>query len=105
MGSLALNNNKSLELKKHVNAIHCTNNLTLVQRKLFNALLFNAYPELPYKQQFKIKGKDLYKLIGYNSKDTAKLKEALFGLISIAIEWNVIDCSTGKEKNGKPAQF
>lgn len=105
MGSLALNNNKSLELKKHVNAIHCTNNLTLVQRKLFNALLFNAYPELPYKQQFKIKGKDLYKLIGYNSKDTAKLKEALFGLISIAIEWNVIDCSTGKEKKWKASSI
>lgn len=103
MRNLATNN--SLELKKHVNAIHCTNNLSLVQRKLFNALLFNAYSELPHKQQFEIKGKDLYKLIGYNSKDTAKLKEALFGLITIAIEWNVIDCSTGQEKKWKASSI
>ncbi|HAT8251607.1 TPA: RepB family plasmid replication initiator protein [Legionella pneumophila] len=104
MGSVAINN-KSLELKKHVNAIHCSNNLSLVQRKLFNALLFNAYPDLPYKQQFEIKGKDLYQLIGYNSKDTAKLKEALIGLITIAIEWNVIDCSTGQEKKWKASSI
>lgn len=96
---------KSLQLKKHINAIHCSNNLTLVQRKLFNALLFNAYPDLPHKQQFEIKGKDLYHLIGYNSKDTAKLKDALLGLITIAIEWNVIDCSTGQEKKWKASSI
>ena len=39
-------NSRELELKKHINAIHCTNNLSLLQRKLFNALLFNAYPNL-----------------------------------------------------------
>ena len=106
MVSTALkNNNKNIELKKHVNAIHCSNNLTLVQRKLFNALLFNAYPELPYKQTFEIKGKDLYKLIGYNSKDTGKLKDALLGLITIAIEWNVIDFSTGHEKKWKASSI
>ena len=105
MGNVALKNNKPLELKKHVNAIHCSNNLTLVQRKLFNALLFNAYPDLPHKQTFEIKGKDLYRLIGYNSKDTGKLKDALLGLITIAIEWNVIDCSTGQEKKWKASSI
>lgn len=100
-----ITNNKSLELKKHINAIHCSNNLSLVQRKLFNALLYNAYPDLPYKQQFEIRGKDLYQLIGYNSNDTAKLKEALIGLITIAIEWNVIDCSTGQEKKWKASSI
>ncbi len=100
MGSVAISN-KQFELKKHINTIHCSNNLSLVQRKLFNALLFNAYPDLPYKQQFEIRGKDLCQLIGYNSKDTAKLKEALIGLITIAIEWNIICCSTGQEKKWK----
>ena len=104
MVSVALNN-KNIELKKHVNAIHCSNNLTLVQRKLFNALLFNAYPNLPHKQTFEIKGKDLYNLIGYNSKDTGKLKDALLGLITIAIEWNVIDCSSGQEKKWKASSI
>ena len=105
MDSMALKKTKTFELKKHVNAIHCTNNLTLVQRKLFNALLFNAYPDLPHKQIFEIKGKDLCTLIGYNSKDTGKLKEALLGLITIAIEWNVIDCSTGHEKKWKASSI
>ena len=105
MANTTLQSNKKIELKKHVNAIHCSNNLTLVQRKLFNALLFNAYPDLSFKQIFEIKGKDLYKLIGYNSKDTGKLKDALLGLITLTIEWNVIDCSTGQEKKWKASSI
>ncbi|PNT87813.1 repA protein [Coxiella burnetii] len=103
--NLAVATDKRVELKKHVNAIHCSNNLTLVQRKLFNALLFNAYPELPYKLKFQISAKDLCKLIGYNSNDYGKLKRALLGLITTAIEWNVIDCDTGKEKNWKASSI
>lgn len=105
MSNLALKQRNTLELKKHVNAIHCSNNLTLVQRKLFNALLFNAYPALPHKQKFEIRSKDLCSLIGYNSKDIGKLKNALLGLITIAIEWNVIDCSTGQEKKWKASSI
>ena len=103
--NLALTHPKKYELKKHINAIHCSNNLSLLQRKLFNALLFNAYSDLPYKQTFQIKGKDLYNLIGYNSKDSAKLKASLLGLITIAIEWNVIDCVTGQEKKWKASSI
>lgn len=88
---------KRRELKKHVNAIHCTNNLTLVQRKLFNALLFQAYSKLPHQSRFEIRARDLCVLIGYNSNDYKKLKNALLGLVSIAIEWNVINCATGEE--------
>jgi len=92
------NHSNFIELKKHINTIHCSNNLTLIQRKLFNALLFNAYPELPHKQKFQIKIKDLSLLIGYNSKDTVTLKNALLGLITTAIEWNIIDDKSGQEK-------
>lgn len=103
--NLAIVTDKRVELKKHVNAIHCSNNLTLVQRKLFNALLFNAYPELPHKPRFQISAKELCRLIGYNSNDYGKLKKALFGLITIAIEWNVIDCESGKEKKWKASSI
>lgn len=82
------------ELKKHVNAIHCTNNLSLIQRKLFNALLFNAYSELPHKSQFQITARSLCKLIGYNSNDYDKLKKSLLALMTVAIEWNIVDYST-----------
>ena len=92
----AIKSEKSLELKKHINAIHCTNNLTLVQRKLFNALLFNAYAELPHKAQFEIPVRALCALIGYNSNDYGKLKKALLSLMTVALEWNVIDYSSSE---------
>lgn len=96
-----MNAEKQLELKKHVNTIHCSNNLTLVQRKLFNALLYNAYADLPYKSSFNIRARNLCELIGYNSNDVAKLKKALLGLITTALEWNVVDSLTGKEGKWK----
>lgn len=96
----AIKSEKSLELKKHINAIHCTNNLTLVQRKLFNALLFNAYAELPHKAQFEVPARALCALIGYNSNDYGKLKKALLALMTVALEWNVIDYSSS-DSSGK----
>lgn len=87
-----------LELKKHIYAIHCTNNLTLVQRKLFNALLFNAYKDLPYKNKFEIPVRRLCDLIGYNSKDFKNLKNLLKALVTTALEWNVIDYESPKIK-------
>lgn len=92
-------------LKKHVNAIHCSNNLSLIQRKIFNSLLFNAYPDLPYKQQFEIKTKDLSKLIGFNSNDMGLLKSSLLGLITTSIEWNVIDATGQGEKKWKASSI
>jgi hypothetical protein len=78
------------ELKKHINAIHCTNDLRLVQRKLFNALLYNAYADLPKQSQFEISARELCKLIGYNSNDHKNLKKAVLELVTTAIEWDVI---------------
>ncbi len=86
----------NLELKKHINLIHCSNNLTLVQRKLFNALLFNAYPELAFKQQFCIKTKKLCEMVGYKSNDYKSIKKALLGLMVVTIEWNVIGYNSCK---------
>ncbi len=103
--NLSVFEEKQFELKKHVNAIHCTNNLSLVQRKLFNALLFNAYPTLLHQSRFQILAKEVCALIGYNSNDYAKLKRALLGLITVAVEWNIIDCDTGIEKKWKASSI
>lgn len=78
-------------LKKHVHVIHSSCNYTLVQRKLVNALLFNAYNNLSNECAYSIKTKDLCELIGYGSRDIAKLKKSLKGLLSTVVEWNVID--------------
>ena len=83
--------NNIVEIKKHVSAIHSSNNISLVQRKVFNVLLYNAYHDLPKKSQYEIPVKLLAELIGYDSNDQKKLKNSLMGLITTAIEWNVLD--------------
>ena len=60
---------QSFELKKHVGTIHSSSHLTLVQRKIANALLFNAYDRLLERDEFQIHITELCQLIGYDSKD------------------------------------
>lgn len=82
---------KSLELKKHVALIHSTNKLTLLERKIANALLYNAYENLLTQHEHQIHIPSLCVLIGYNSKDFKTIKKSLISLISTVIEWNLID--------------
>jgi hypothetical protein len=88
---------KKAEVKKHVAAIHCSNTLSLLQRKISNALLYHAYPELLGQEEHEITVKQLCNIIGYNGNNHAVIKEALKGLIATLIEWNVIDNVTGEE--------
>jgi hypothetical protein len=85
------------ELKKHAATIHCSNTLSLLQRKITNALLYHAYKELVLKEEHEITVKQLCRLIGYQGNNHSAIKEALKGLISTVIEWNVIDDATGTE--------
>lgn len=91
MRSLALAKKTSLELKKHVALIHSTNKLTLLERKIANALLYNAYEHLLTRNEHKIHIPSLCSLIGYNSKDYKTIKKSLISLISTVLEWNLID--------------
>ncbi len=82
---------KNFDLKKHVATIHSANKLSLVQRKIANALLFNAYSELSEKHEHQIHIRTLCDLIGYNSNELNAIKKALVSLISTVIEWNLVD--------------
>ena len=82
---------KNFDLKKHVAAIHSATKLSLIQRKIANALLFNAYNELSEKQEHQIHIRTLSELIGYNSNELNAIKRALVSLISTVVEWNLID--------------
>jgi len=84
---------KNLELKKHVAAIHSSNKLSLLQRKIANALLFNAYEELLEKDEHVIHVATLCKLIGYDSNDSKTIKKSLVNLLATVIEWNLVDGS------------
>lgn len=85
------------ELKKHAATIHCSNTLSLLQRKITNALLFHAYKELMLKEEHIITVKQLCRLIGYHGNNHAVIREAFKGLISTVIEWNLINDVSGTE--------
>lgn len=88
MRELLLNNGH--ELKKHVGTIQSSNPLSLVQRKISNALLFKAYPLLDKQDEHQIDIKSLCQIIGYDSNDHQLIKSALKKLLTTVIEWNLL---------------
>lgn len=82
---------EKMELKKHVAVIHSSNKLSLLQRKIANALLFNAYPNLQYQDEHVIHIAKLCEIIGYDSNDHKTIKCSLVGLLSTVLQWNLVD--------------
>lgn len=78
-------------VKKNVAAIHVSGKLTLLQRKLSNVLLLNAYDTLITRPKHTIDARTLSLMIGYNSNDTATLRDALRGLAETVAEWDMLD--------------
>jgi len=77
-------------------AIHIHNNITLLQRRVWNVLLFNAYNELEKKEEHQIALKDLSTLVGYDSHDMDYLKEAAEAMVRCTVQWDILD------KDGSP---
>lgn len=63
--------------------------LSLLQRKLTNALLHHAQPDLMAKNGHEIGMGYLSELIGFNSHDFIRFKEALHGLAHESVEWGL----------------
>jgi len=78
-------------IKKHVATIHCSNKLSLLERKISNALLFHAYPDLKETLIHEISLDKLKRLLNSVTRNHKVLKEALKTLISTVIEWNILD--------------
>lgn len=78
-------------VKKHVAAIHVSGKLTLLQRKLSNVLLLNAYDTLVSRSRHQIDARTLCLMIGYNSNDMETLKQSLRGLAETVAEWDMLD--------------
>ena len=78
-------------VKKHVAAIHVSGKLTLLQRKLSNVLLLNAYDTLVSQSRHQIDARTLCLMIGYNSNDMETLKQSLKGLAETVAEWDMLD--------------
>ena len=78
-------------VKKHVAAIHVSGKLTLLQRRLSNVLLLNAYDTLMTRGVHRIDARTLCLMIGYNSNDMETLKASLRGLAETVAEWDMLD--------------
>lgn len=78
-------------VKKNVAAIHVSGKLTLLQRKLSNVLLLNAYDTLIHQGAHAIDARTLCTMIGYNSNDMETLKQSLRGLVETSAEWDMLD--------------
>lgn len=78
-------------LKKHVAAIHIGAKLSLLQRKLVNALLYNAYDQLLTAENHEISASVLCEMIGFDSKNIGYLKGALKGLMETVVEFDVLE--------------
>ncbi len=77
-------------VKKNVAAIHVSGKLTLLQRKLSNVLLLNAYDDLATRPTHRIDARTLCLMIGYNSNDMDTLKASLRGLAETVAEWDML---------------
>lgn len=89
-------------VKKNVAAIHVSGKLTLLQRKLSNVLLLNAYDDLLAKPSHRIDARTLCLMIGYNSHDMETLKAALRSLAETVAEWDMLD-DRGRQEWGVSA--
>jgi plasmid replication initiation protein len=76
-------------VKKHVAAIHCSNKLSLLERRASNALLFHALPALEKTLSHKIRIAELKVLLGFNSRNHAQLKRAIIRLTEVTVRWNL----------------
>lgn len=77
------------ELIKHSSAIHIKSDLSLVDRKVMNILLKNAYDSLDSARYHSIRLGELKNLIGWSSKNYNNLKKSLGKLVTTKIEWNI----------------
>ena len=78
-------------VKKNVSTIHINARLTLTQRKLVNALLYNAYEGLLSENTHSISVPLLSEMIGFDSRNQAHLRKALKGLTETSVEWDILE--------------
>lgn len=85
-------------VKKHVAIIHTYSLMSVLQRKIFNVLLYEASKggrcslnsEKSVSVEYRIPFSNLTKAIKFNSNNTQYLKESIDELASLKIEWNLL---------------
>jgi len=92
---VALTSHKE-QVRKHVAAIHTSGELSLLERKMANVLLLNAYDALLAKRTHTLPVKHLCAMLGWDdSNNIERLQDVLRKLASTTIEFNMME--DGKE--------
>ena len=77
---------------KHSGAIQVSaNQISLLQRKIWNVLLANAFDDLLSKDEYSIKTKDLAEILKFDSNDIELVKEAVTKMQKVLVQWNVLE--------------
>ncbi|WP_186035747.1 replication initiation protein [Burkholderia gladioli] len=95
----AISSVKSSELRKHVGTVHVGGDLGLLGRKISNVLLLNAYDDLLTRVEHKIPVGIMSEMLGFDSKNTGALKDALKKIATTPIEFDILH-ATGDEEWG-----
>ena len=80
----------STEVRKHVATVHVGGDLGLLDRKLVNVLLLNAYDELLTKKTHSIPVRIMSEMLGFDSKNTDALKKALKKITTTPVEFDLL---------------
>jgi replication initiator protein len=91
------------EVIKHSAAIQIENNMTLLQRRVWNALLYHAYNDLESREEYQIALLELATLVGYDSHDMEYLKEASLAMLRCIVQYNVLGKDGNLERWGATA--
>src|SRR5260370_11259857 len=82
------------ELRKNVSAIHVSGELSLLERKLVNVLLLNAFDKLLTERKHTIPVGILSKMLGRDdSNNTENLKRALTSIMKTVITFDLLNDS------------
>jgi plasmid replication initiation protein len=82
---------KKKEVIKHSAAIQISNEVNLLERRMWNVLLANAYDELSRNEIYEITIKELARYLRFDSNNVNYLKESLKRLRNTEVEWNILN--------------
>lgn len=89
MNVIVIKNKQEKYIKKHNAAIRSYSEMSLLEKKISNVLLYNAYHHLKTQSIHTISISQLLDLLLLKTNDYKKLKQAIKQLMSTIIEWNV----------------
>jgi plasmid replication initiation protein len=97
--------NKGKYIKKHNAAIRSFSEMSLLEKKVSNVLLYNAYNNLMTHKTHQITISQLLEMLSLRTNNYQKLKTAIKRLIATTVEWNVTKVEPSTAKVNKDGLF